>query len=217
LATILQRDVRDLTNIEGLTQMPRLLTLLAARTAGLLNISDISRTIDIPFTTLHRYLTLLETIYLIKTLPVWSANIGTRMTKTPKILLTDTGLAGYLLGASEERLARNGALRGSLWETFAAMEILKEIGWSKTRPELYHWRTTNRDQVDLLMEARDGRIVGVEVKATATPDSGDFKGLRTLKAVLGDRFHRGVVLHGGTNLTPFAPDLFAVPIERLWR
>ena len=112
IATILQRDVRDLANIEGLTQMPKLLSVLAARTASLLNASDISRTAGIPYTTLSRYLTLLETTYLIRTVPAWSGNLTTRLIKSPKIVLGDTGLAAHLLGLDEARLTGGAAPSG---------------------------------------------------------------------------------------------------------
>lgn len=216
LATILQRDVRDLANIEGLTQMPRLLAILAARTAALLNTADISRTAGIPYSTLSRYLTLLETIYLIVTVPAWSGNLTTRLLKSPKIVLSDTGLAAHLLGVSIARLLDEPQHLGSLLENFVAMEIRKDIGWSETRPALYHWHTANREEVDLLLERRDGGLVGIEVKASGTVGAGDFKGLRALEALTPGRFLRGIVLYTGERIVPFAERLFAVPISALW-
>lgn len=216
LATILQRDVRDLANIEGLTQMPRLLAILAARTASLLNASDISRTAGIPYSTLSRYLTLLETTYLISTLPAWSGNLTARLLKSPKIVLNDTGLAAHLLGVSEERLLHDPTQLGGLLENFVAMEVLKDIGWSETRPSLYHWHTANREEVDLLLERRDGSLAGIEVKASATVGAGDFKGLRALEALTGDRFVRGVMLYTGERVVPFGEKLFAIPLNALW-
>lgn len=217
LATILQRDVRDLANIEGLTQMPRLLAILAARTASLLNTSDISRTANIPYSTLSRYITLLETTYLIKTVPAWSGNLTTRLIKSPKIVLNDTGLAAHLLGVSNERLLQDPTNLGGLLENFVAMEILKDIGWSETRPSLYHWHTANREEVDLLLERRDGSLAGIEVKASGTVGAGDFKGLRALEGMTGDRFVRGFVLYTGERIVPFGEKLFAIPINALWK
>ena len=216
IATILQRDVRDLANIEGLTQMPRLLALLAARTASLLNTSDISRTANIPYSTLTRYLTLLETTYLVRTVPAWSGNLTTRLIKSPKIVLSDTGLAAHLLGLSEARLLQEPGLLGGLLENFVVMEILKDIGWSEARPALYHWHTANREEVDILLEKRDGSLVGIEVKASATVGAGDFKGLRALESLTSDRFVRGIVLYTGERVVPFGEKLFAVPVSALW-
>jgi predicted AAA+ superfamily ATPase len=216
IATILQRDVRDLANIEGLTQMPRLLAILAARTASLLNTADISRTANIPYSTLTRYLTMLETTYLIRTVPAWSGNLTTRLIKSPKVILSDTGLASHLLGLSEARLLQEPTRLGGLLENFVAMEVLKDIGWSDSRPTLYHWHTANRDEVDLLLEKRDGSLVGIEVKASGTVGAGDFKGLRALESMTADRFIRGVVLYTGERVVPFGEKLFAIPISALW-
>lgn len=215
--TILQRDVRELANIEGLTQMPRLLSILAARTASLLNTADISRTANIAYSTLSRYLSLLETTYLIRTVPAWSGNLTTRLVKSPKVVLGDTGLAAHLLGLSEARLRTEPNPLGSLLENFVVMEILKDIGWSQTRPTLYHWRTANREEVDLLLERRDGSLVGIEVKAAGTVGAGDFKGLRALEAMAGERLFRGVVLYTGARVVPFGEKLFAVPLSALWQ
>jgi predicted AAA+ superfamily ATPase len=217
IATILQRDVRDLANIEGLTQMPRLLAILAARTASLLNTADISRTANIPYSTLTRYLTMLETTYLVRTVPAWSGNLTTRLIKSPKVILSDTGLASHLLGLSEARLLQEPTRLGGLVENFVAMEVLKDIGWSDYRPTLYHWHTANRDEVDLLLEKRDGSLVGIEVKASGTVGAGDFKGLRALESMTADRFVRGVVLYTGERVVPFGEKLFAIPISALWQ
>lgn len=216
LTTILQRDVREISKIEGLTQMPRLLAILAARTASLLNTADISRTANIPYSTLTRYLTLLETTYLIRTIPAWSGNLTTRLLSSPKIVINDTGLAAHLLGLSEARLLQEPSRLGALLDNFAAMEILKDIGGSETRPTVYHWHTANREEVDILLERRDGGLVGIEVKASGSASSNDFKGLRALERLTGDRFVRGVVLNTGNRVVPFGEKLFAVPMNALW-
>jgi predicted AAA+ superfamily ATPase len=217
IATILQRDVRDLANIEGLTQMPRLLAILAARTASLLNAADISRNANLSYSTLTRYLTLLETTYLVRTVPAWSGNLTTRLIKSPKIVLTDTGLAAHLLGVSEARLLQEPTHLGGLLENFVVMEVLKDIGWSETRPTLYHWHTANREEVDLLLEQRDGSLVGIEVKASSTVGAGDFKGLRALESLTAERFLRGIVLYTGERVVPFGEKLFAVPLSAIWQ
>ncbi|MFQ5780522.1 MAG: ATP-binding protein, partial [Nitrospiria bacterium] len=105
ITAILQRDIRDLANIEGLTEMPRLLALLATRLGGLLNMSELSRASVIPHTTLKRYLALLEASFLMKPLPAWHTHLGKRLVKSPKIHLVDTGLAAHLTGHSRQRLA----------------------------------------------------------------------------------------------------------------
>ena len=216
LTTILQRDVRDIANIEGLTDLPRLLALLASRTSSLLNQADVSRASGLPYTTLLRYLALLEATFLVQMLPPWSSNLGQRLVKAPKVTLCDTGLAASLLGLDGERLTGDGAMRGQLLETFVTMEMRKQAGWSRTQPGLFHWRTAAQQEVDLLLEDAAGRLVGIEVKASGTASASDFKGLKALAEATGSRFLRGVVLYSGNQTVPFGERLHALPLSALW-
>jgi predicted AAA+ superfamily ATPase len=217
ITTILQRDVRDLAHIEGLTALPRLLALLAARVMALVNSAELSRSIGLPLSTLKRYMALLEQTFLIQMVPASSGNLGKRLVKAPRLLLSDSGLAAHLLGADAERLARDPRLLGSLLENFVAMELRKQIAWSRTRPQMFHFRTQTGQEVDLVLEDRSGRIVGIEVKAGATVDSRDFRGLWSLAEAVGRRFRRGVVLYTGSAAIPFGANLHALPISALWR
>ncbi|HZS46167.1 MAG TPA: ATP-binding protein [Blastocatellia bacterium] len=216
VTTILQRDVRDLANIEGLTSLPRLLGLLAARATATVNLAEVSRATGIAHSTLRRYLTLLEATFLIHNLPPWFTNIGKRLVKSPKLLVCDTGLMSYELGIDHERLALDPNLTGPLLENFVAVELLKQSAWSRKQPKLFHLRTQSGEEVDLILEAPNGKVVGIEVKASASIDSSDFKGLRLLGEALGTRFARGIVLYTGLETVPFSPRLHAVPISALW-
>ena len=216
ITTILQRDVRDLANIEGLTQLPRLLSLIAARATSFVNLSEISRSIAIPQTTLKRYMALLETTFLVRTLPAWSGNLGKRLVKAPKLVLGDTGLMSYLLGLSKRRLAMDMNLLGPLLEGFVIMELEKQLAWSQTQSRLFHFRTQTGHEVDIVLEDSAGRLVGIEVKAGATVTSQDFKGLRAFAEMTGSRFRRGVVLYTGNESIPFGKDLHALPVNALW-
>jgi hypothetical protein len=217
ITTLLQRDVRDLAHIEGLTLVPRLLTLLAARTTALLNSSELSRSIAMPQSTLKRYLALLETTFLLQPLSAWSSNLGKRLVKAPKIVLSDTGLIVSLLAMGKERLMADRALAGPLLENFVVMELRKQVTWSQTRPQLFHFRTQTGYEVDVVLEDGAGRLVGIEIKASATVSAQDFKGLRTLAEAVGQRFRRGVVLYTGAEPLPFGPRLHAMPVQALWR
>lgn len=217
LDTLLQRDVRDLANIEGLRALPQLLALLATRTGTLQNIAELSRTADLPQTTLKRYLALLEAVYLTTSLPAWSGNLSKRLVKSPKSFLSDTGLAAHLLGVAAARLARDHRLLGPLLETFVVLELMKMRGWNDTPVNLYHYRTQTGQEVDVVLEAADGRLVGVEVKSSATVTSGDFRGLRALQEAAAANFQRGVVLYNGDTVVPFGARLHAVPIRALWQ
>lgn len=216
ITTILQRDVRDITNVRDLGDLPRLLALVASRATSLLDYADLARSLSIPQTTLKRYIGLLEATFLIRTVPAWSTNIGKRLVKAPKILLTDTGLLVDLLGVDGSRLRTDGTLAGGTLENFVALELLKQRGWSKLQPNLFHFRTSSGEEVDLVLEDRAGNVVGVEVKASATIDAGHFKGLKVLADAAGDRFVRGVVLYGGKEAVPFGKNLHALPLSALW-
>lgn len=217
LQTLLQRDVRDLSQIEGITQLPRILELLSVRSASLLNLSELSRTLGIPLNTLKRYLSLLEALFVLTTLPAWNSHLGKRLVKSPKLMLRDTGLMAHLMGAEQDRLKRDPDLLGGLMETFVVGEVRKLLGWSRNRAKMFHYRTLPGQEVDLLLERADGCVVGLEVKSSATLQSRDFKGLQNLSETLGDTFHRGVLLYTGTEVLPFGPKLWAMPISGLWQ
>ena len=213
---ILQRDVRDLANIERLSEIPRLLALLASRAGELLNFADLGRTLGIPQTTLKRYLALMEMTFLVRLLPAWFSNLGKRLAKSPKLLLTDTGLLTHLVEADDGRLRRDRTLLGHVLENFVAMELIKQLGWSERRCRPFHFRTESGAEVDLVLEDRAGRLVGVEVKSAVTVRQQDFRGLETLARLTADRFVRGVVLCTGTSVVPFGRNLFALPVSQLW-
>jgi len=216
VTTILQRDIRDMARIEGLAALPRLLSLVAARSSSLLNVSDLSRDTGIPKTTLKRYMALLEASFLVQAIPAWSGNLSGRLVRSPKVLVTDTALAGHLTGLTRERLEREPTLRGALLESFVAMELRKQQGWSTTRTSLLHFRTHGGTEVDLVLEDGAGRMVAVEVKAAATVRIEDLKGLKRLSELRPRRFHRGILLYAGREIVPFAANLHAVPLSCLW-
>lgn len=214
--SILQRDVRDLVNIERLSEIPRLLALLASRVAQPVNFADLARTFAIPQTTLKRYMALMETTFLVRLLPAWFSNIGKRLTKAPKLLLVDTGLLTHLLEADANRLRRDRTLLGHVLENFVGMELIKQLGWSEKRCKLFHFRTESGAEVDLVLEDRAGRLVGIEVKCAASLQRQDFRGLETLAELSGRRFVRGVILYTGATTVPFGKTLHALPLSQLW-
>jgi predicted AAA+ superfamily ATPase len=216
ITTILQRDVRELANIDGLTEMPRLLALLASRVGALLNLAEVSRSSGISQTTLRRYLALLETTFLFAALPAWSTNLGKRLVKAPKAFLTDTGLAAYLTGRDENRLAGDPSAFGALLENFVVMELRKQAGWAVNRVSLFHFRTQVGQEVDVVIERPDGDIVGIEIKASATIEPRDMNGFKALAEIAGKRFRGGILLYTGQKTVPFGSGIQAVPLSRLW-
>ena len=216
ISTLLQRDVRDLARVDALHALPNLLKLLAARSAGLFNLSDVGRDARLPHSTLTRYLVLLEALFLVYRLPAWSANLGKRLVKAAKLHIGDSGLACHLIGADGARFNQDPALFGKIVESFVVGELLKQASWSEPRVSLYHFRTAAGVEVDLILEQANGAIAGVEVKAKATVTPADFVGLQGLRDQLGKRFRAGVVVYTGDQTLPFGDKLWALPMENLW-
>ena len=216
ISTLLQRDVRDLARVDALHALPNLLKLLAARTSGLFNLSDVGRDARLPHTRLTRYLVLLEALFLIRRLPAWSVNLGKRLVKAPKLHVADSGIACHLMGADGTRFQQDPSLLGRVVESFVAGELLKQASWNDTPVSLFHYRTSVGAEVDFIIEKADGTVAGVEVKSSATVTAGDFTGLQGLRDQLGRRFCTGVVLYTGERRLPFGDKLWALPIESLW-
>lgn len=214
--TVLQRDVRELAQIEGLTQMPKLFAHLAHKACGALNIADISRSIALPQTTLKRYLALLQMVYFISLVPAWSPRESHRAQKMPKLFFNDSGLFAHTLGMPPRRAGAVIELSGALLETWVFNELTKQQGWALAPTELMHYRTSTGMEVDFILQDRQGRIVGIEVKASSQVGANDFKGLRHLRDLLGTQFHRGIVLHPGVQTVAFDTQLAAVPLAALW-
>ena len=216
LQAVLQRDVRELANLEQLTELPILVQLLAHRSASLLNFAELARSSGIAQTTLKRYFTLLETLFLIHRLPAWERNPAKRLVKAPKVFLPDSGLLAHLTGHTTDTLATAPGLPGDLVETFVCAELLKHLAFSARGLSLWHYRTQTGIEVDFLLEDRHGKLTGIEVKAAATVDGKDFKGLRHLQETEPERFQRGIVLYTGREYVAFGTGLYAVPMSVWW-
>jgi predicted AAA+ superfamily ATPase len=214
--TLIQRDVRELARIESLDAIPRLLGLVASQSAHLLNVSDLAAPFQLSRPTIRDYLTLLERLFLLETLSPWHTNRMSRLVKTPKLHIGDTGLACALLGVDGRDLKQDRALLGQLLETFVYQELRRQASWHTGSFRFHHFRDRDGAEVDIVIEQGARRIVGVEVKAAASINPADFKGLRKLREASGDRFAAGVVLYDGEATASFGGNLFAVPIRSLW-
>jgi predicted AAA+ superfamily ATPase len=216
VATATERTVRDVAEISGLPDLRRLLAAIANRSGSLVNVADLSRTLGVPQTTLKRYLALLEIGFLVRRLPAWSANLTSRLVKAPKVYITDSGLLANLLATDPRRMGDEPTQFGQVLESFVVNEIDRQASWSDVPVRLLHYRTHVGREVDLVLEDDRGRIVGVEVKATASPAASDFNGLRSLAEAAGERFHRGVLLCLNNEPVPFGPGLQTLPVSALW-
>lgn len=217
IQTILQRDVRELANLEQLTEVPHLLQLLATRSASLLNQAELSRASRLTQTTLKRYLALLETLFLVVRIPAWARNPGKRLVRSPKVFLPDTGLLAWLMDYSPDRLLALPGLPGHLVETYVACELLKHLSFSEKSLSLWHYRTQTDIEVDFVLEDRVGKLTAIEVKASASVDGSDFKGLRHLQDTEGTAFNRGIVLYAGREVVAYSDRLFAIPLSLWWQ
>lgn len=215
--TVVERMVAEVADIERLTTMPALLRLCAARTANELKLEDIARDLGLPPRTVSSYLTHLQAVFLVHLVPAWSRNLTSKVARRPKVMLVDSGLAAHLVRVDPRALSDPAAAAaGPLLETFVVMEVRKQLAWSASVGDLYHFRDRGGVEVDIVIETHDGRIAGLEVKASATARNEDFRGLRLFEERLGGRFAGGVVLYTGRQTVPFGPKLAAVPIARLW-
>jgi hypothetical protein len=216
LEAIVQRDVRELARIASLDVVPRLLTAAAAQTARLVNVSDLTAPFALSRPTIRDYLTLLSRVFLLEELPPWHVNRLSRLVKTPKLHVGDTGLACALLGADVAALKADRALLGQLLETFVLQELRRQASWHKQPLAFHHFRDRDGYEVDIVIERGALAIAGIEVKAAATVTAADFRGLRKLKDAAGRRFACGVVLYDGTMSLPFGDSMYAVPTRALW-
>src|ERR1022692_4503117 len=218
LRRIVERDAPDISGLHRLGELPLLLRLLAARNAGELNLASLAGDSGIPVRTLDPYLELLETLFLIQRLPAWSTNLSKRVVSRPKVALLDTGLAARLLNVSAAGadVHANAKAAGHLLEGFVASEVRRQLTWSDQDARLFHYRDHDGAEVDLVLETDDGRIAGIEVKATSTVGTRDARWLGQLRDRLGPRFVAGIVLHTGSTAAPFGPRITAAPIDILW-
>ncbi|HEX5116685.1 MAG TPA: ATP-binding protein [Pseudonocardiaceae bacterium] len=216
LSTLIERDVLELANIERRGELVKLLALLAGHAGSLLVPATLADQSGIPRTTLVRYLDLLSSVFLIKSIPAWSSGQTQRAVGTPKLAFVDTGIACHLIGQDASRLNEPGGAAGPMLENFVVMELARQLTWSEERGRLYHYRTRDQIEVDAVIETPDGRVIGVEVKAGSTIRTEDLTGLRNLASRLGDRFVAGFVLYTGQQTLPYGDKLRAVPVDALW-
>jgi len=180
LQNLIDRQVTQLGEIERTAQLRALLGLLAARSGQLVAAGSLESDLQISRPTVAHYISLLEEIFLIKRIPGWSRNLGTRATATPKLIFADSGIAARLLSVDSHALRRPGAPFGPMLEGFALSELARQLTWSAELTDLYHYRDHNKVEVDAVLENRCRQVIGIEVKAASTVRTDDFTGLRRL-------------------------------------
>lgn len=215
LTTILERDVRAIADIARLEQLPAVLTAIALRSRGPMNRSAMSQELGIPGSSIERYLTLLERVFLVRRLPAWHNRLGPRFVKAPKLLLCDSGLLCHLLRWGGGRLLSDSTSFGLALESFVGMELAKAADLDGST-RLMHYRTSKGAEIDFIFEAPDGRIAAVEVKASSSVGAADVRRFDRLRDSLGSRFVRGVTLYTGERAVSFGDRREAWPVSALW-
>ncbi len=213
---LIQRDVRQLRDLERPADMRRIVNAVAAQIATLLVPNNLANRLTMPISTVKRYLDLLELVFFVRRIPAWSNNLTTRAVGTPKLLLTDSGLAAHLNGLSLSRARQPTAQIGPLLENFVLSELARQLTWASDPISLHHYRDRDGNEVDAVLEHASGEIVAIEVKASETVRAEDFRGIEHLARKVGDRLVAGVVLYAGPAPLSFGDKRRAWPISSLW-
>ncbi len=200
--TYLERDLQQLSSIAALPDFRRLMRAAALRTGQLVNQTEIGRDVALPQPTVHRYLNLLETSYLLIRLPAYAVNRTKRLIKSPKLYWGDTGLALHLAEGSEPS--------GPHLENLVLHDLLAWRDARLERAEILYWRTAIGEEVDFVIESA-GRVLPIEVKATSRPRLNDATHLQTFQSEYGKKSHAALLLHTGTTLQWLASDVLAAP------
>ena len=216
ITTIIERDLQDITRIHNIESMPKLLKMLANQTAQLINVSEIAPAFQLSKPTLKHYIDLLNRIFMVEFLQPFFRNRIKRLVKTPKVHLTDTGLTCSIMNISIEQLRNDPGKFGHIFESFVYNELRRQASWLTEDIEFFHFRDRDAYEVDVVLEDSHGKLVGIEVKASATIRKNDFLGLKKLQRLLDKQFSMGVVLYIGDRVISLGNGLYAAPISSLW-
>lgn len=214
IQTYLERDVRTLRQIGDLTQFQNFLRTLAARSGGLLHLSDLSRDLGVAVNTAKAWLSVLEATYQVIVLRPYFANVGKRLVKTPKVYFTDVGTLCYLAGLKDPEHAASGPMGGAILETAAVAEIYKTLIHRGVDPRMYFWRTSTGVEVDIVIGS-GRKLVPLEVKLSSTPRPAMAGGIKTFQEDFKDRALPGYVLHTGDIRLPLGSGATALPFTEL--
>ena len=216
LRTLLERDVQDVARVRDPAAVGRMLELLALRTAELLNVSGLGNDLNLRRETVEHYLAVCERLYLVRRLPPWHRNQASRLIKSPKAHLLDSGLAATLTGLTAQDWNTQRSRFGHLLESFVVQQLVAQAGW--TDPDLRFWHYRDKDQVEVdLVITRGRQTWGVEVKSALTTTPADGQGLRRLAEQCGADYQGGVLLYAGNSAFALGDGrTLAMPLAGLW-
>lgn len=211
-----ERDVVEIAELAKADMMRLLIEHAALMSGQLLNLSELGQKVGVDAKTIDRWLSLLGKIFLVDRVRPWFRNDLKRLVKAPKLHFLDSGLLAALARIDAGAIARDRTSLGPLLECFVHAELQKTIALSSERTSLTHYRDKDQAEVDFVLERTPGRVVGIEVKSSATIRPQDFRGLVRLKEAAGDAFAMGILLHDGERVMPYGDRLAAAPISSLW-
>jgi hypothetical protein len=216
LDAIIQRDVRDVAEVEKLDQLPRFLRALAQMAGQMCNYTQLGGQVGLDGKTAARYLSIFEQMYLLKRIDVWARNRLNRVVKTAKLQFVDSGLLAALLDLTAKEAHQDRTRFGKVLETFVFGELLKHTTTAEDDYRLLYYRDADKFEVDVVIENAAGQLVGVEVKAAATLKETDLRGLKKLASLAGSQFKMGVLLYDGSEAMPLGDRIWAAPLSSLW-
>lgn len=216
MTSIIQKDMKNLAEIEHLNVMPKLIRLLCNQVGQLMNYTEVGKQLGLSHQTVRRYLQLLEQLFIFQELPAWHNNENKRLVKTPKVHIIDSGLLCSIRQINTEKIRSDRHLFGHLLESYVLCELQRLASWFDEPLYFYHYRDKDKVEVDIVIETSDGSVIGIEVKASATLEKSDFQGLMRLKKAAGTHFHFGVLLYDGDHVNAFDQDIYSMPISAIW-
>ena len=214
ISTYVERDIRDVGELRDISAFIRFFNIIAPRSCGLLNKSDLANDAALSEVTVNNYISMLEMIYQISLLKPYTSNISKRFIKAQKLFMTDSGILSHLLNITSVDELINFSKKGEIIETFVYSELLKHISYSLTLPNIYHYRTNDKKEIDFIVEKGD-KVLAIEIKSSQSIKIDSFKHIidfqkKSSKDII------GIVFYGGDTILPFGDSQhqrFALPLN----
>ena len=216
ILSVVQKDMKDLGDLEYLKIAPRLIQIICQHSGNLINYTAVADALGVSRQTTTRYLQLLEQLFLYQALPAWHRNEYKRLIKTPKAHMVDSGLLCALRKINNAKIHKDPVLLGNILENYVLCELQRLASFYDEPLFFYHFRDKEQNEVDIVIETMSGGVFGIEVKSSATIRSDDFKGLKKLKEAAGKSFSAGIILYDGDYTNVVDGNIFSAPIATLW-
>lgn len=216
--TILNRDIKSLSDLKNPEIMVALLSLLSTRTGGLLNNTEVAKELGVDYRTYEKMFAFALNSFLVFNVKPWARpnKLSKRFVKSPKLYFTDCNFLSYIMKRDIDEMYENDKKAfGHVFENFVATELLKSAKLNNL--ELSHYRTQSGKEADFVLENAQGDIVAIEVKSAKDIDKKAYSGLLELKELCGDKFKKGIILYTGNDIVPLSEKIWAVPVCYFWK